>query len=315
MADFMEILKLMNQQKGVQGDATLPVTKEKTPPGGLKGVGLKAMATLGRITSLPVSIGGAILGGDSAKAAMGYDAETRAFRDYAWGINGNKGVPGVPKKEVVAETVAPANVVTPAAVVTPEKNVDQYNGDIYTALRDPNGLSDKQFKAFVDTHGGSLPGIGYVEDPKTGKITRVAEKPSAPEMTIDQADAQARMITANAHKLAGVEAGKERKAIADDKIAAQKRDQFAKALAISSPKETDPTTGIVTGVNEEVGLFDLVNRKHPIHDDYKPAVEALNEKYKSFEAAVYSLPKNKGKKPNKAQVDSMFRQGLLERKI
>lgn len=127
----------------------------------------------------------------------------------AWGIEPpkapsmpppNKRIMLPPPEETLPEGYPKGKVATPTPRgITPFDLSKNHSGDIYTALRDPSVLSDKQFKKFVEIHGGELPGIGFIEDANTGKITRVAERPSTPEMNVTQANAMANMITAQSH--------------------------------------------------------------------------------------------------------------------
>ena len=107
---------------------------------------------------------------------------------------------------------ASAAVTNAPAVNEEHPKLKKYNGDYYAALRDPKLLTDEQFKDFVDKYGGKIPGLGYVQDPKTGKvIARVVHKPEPQEepMNITQYNAQTqRLMSSQAARIrAGQETG------------------------------------------------------------------------------------------------------------
>jgi hypothetical protein len=175
------------------------------------GLGSKITSILGRATSLPVGLAGVVLdtlGVEGAmKTAEDYNKETRDFRNRAWGINEPppENIPApLPEKltpEVpVKKSGLPPVSTTSLPATSPETSGKDKSFDIYATLRDPKAINDRQFKKFVELYGRELPGIGFIEDKATGKVTRLAEKPAPPPgMNVTQANAAANMITAQAH--------------------------------------------------------------------------------------------------------------------
>ena len=161
----------------------------------------------------------------------------------------------------------------------------KYNGDIYAALRDEKFLSNEQFKDFVDKHGNNVPGLGYIQDPKTGKvIARVAEKPEDQEvpMNVTQAHAAAALMTAKAHGV-GAQAYKEEQIRTKDEALQQKKDvDWENRWA---PKITDPMTGQVsqdlqTGVVRAMMAGDEIPQsKKGIETNIKQGTAAYTKKF------------------------------------
>jgi len=215
----------------------------------------------------------------------------------AWGIESpkapsmpppNKRIMLPPPEETLPEGypkgIAPA--ATPAKA-TPFDLAKSHNGDIYAALRDPGVLSDKQFKKFVEVHGESLPGIGFVEDANTGKITRVASRPATPEMNVTQANTMANMITAQSHaKSAEAQAANaklgidERKDWNAEKIEQKKVEDFYKVHG----RPIYNIEGKQEGYNPELTIWDAFHAggEEIIPKSELPMLKKVGQKWQDF---------------------------------
>jgi len=150
------------------------------------------------------------------------------YRGSSNTVNEIKKIAGI--NPPTATNVAPAPpalpVQTPSAVVTtpseaPAQNpvFAKHNGDVYAVLADNKSVSDAKFKEIVNHADFNLPGVGYVEDPKTGKLTRVVERPQPqtesqpwenPNLTVNERIAMQNADTNSRHVGAGIDTEKRR---------------------------------------------------------------------------------------------------------
>ena len=212
----------------------------------------------------------------------------QSYFNRAWGINNNpaasplpvqnKNVPLPPPENKMLE--APIVKATPSGVVPFDLN-KSHAGDIYAALRDPKAINDKQFKKFVELHGEELPGIGFIEDAKTGEITRVASKPEPPPgMNVTQANAAANMITAQAHAKTA-ELGLAERKVQDTEKAEQKNlENFYKIHG----RPIYNMEGKQEGYNSELTIWDAFHAgaKDKIPKSELPILDKVGLKWKDF---------------------------------
>lgn len=167
-------------------------------------------ATLNRIGAeamdyiLPPSVPAAAPG-----ARRVQDANFAALED-AWNIKqgiGDKTKSVPPASPIGVQEKAPTapGIVEPTTGEHPLSL--KYGGDPYAAARAIK--DDKKFMDFVDKHGDKLPGVGYVKNSATGRITRVIENPATRqepdyELTNDQAELAIKLLHAKATHAAGV---------------------------------------------------------------------------------------------------------------
>jgi hypothetical protein len=192
-------------------------------------------------------------------------------------------LPEAPVMEKGTVTIPPTTtlpVTTPAKSIAFDLN-KSHAGDIYAALRDPKAINDKQFKKFVELHGEELPGIGFIEDAKTGKITRVASKPEPPPgMNVTQANAAANMITAQAHAKTA-ELGLAERKVQDTEKAEQKNlENFYKIHG----RPIYNTDGKQEGYNSELTIWDAFHAgaKDKIPKSELPILDKVGLKWKDF---------------------------------
>lgn len=207
--------------------------------------------------------------------------------NQAWGIENKAKVslpPALPAfgqtTEGLPATTSLPKMSTEGKGIVPASSTPS-SFDIYAALRDPKAINDKQFKKFVELHGKELPGIGFIEDEKTGKIFRVAEKPeSPPGMNVTQANATANMINAQANAKAAELGLAEKKSQNTEKSEQKNLESFYKIYG----RPIYNSEGKPEGYNPELTVWDALHAgaKNRIPESELPILEGVRLKWKDF---------------------------------
>lgn len=233
---------------------------------------------------------------------------------YKKGVGGQAIQNTVPPQEQtpVQPTVVPmaAGGVSP---ITDKKDVNtllgKHGGDYYAALLDPAIFSDEQFKGFVNKHEKDIPGIGYVEDPKTKKLTRIASKPQTEEepMNVTQAEALSKMITAQGHLEAG-KGAREQAAVHRSALIAAKGSEDIQKMINSYGK----TVGIngEAAVNPELAYFKMGVSGVPLpagltKEEKQEHIDAIKQATDPFWSEIAKLEAKYKRKATKAEIGSL----------
>lgn len=198
--------------------------------------------TVGGTTATMFGMGGAMALDASNKASKyifggpgsGYidhvvDRNIEAYKKaHGWGVSADPkpkaaGNPPSPVAEAKKKAAVAGQFEEGKPAASAENPMDKY-GSVYEAAA---AMTDKGFKRFVDKYGGQIPGLGYAEDAKTGKISRIIDNPelrSAGSMTV-----------AEAHIAAGLKGSNESRGIEREKLAFE-IDKFAKTNDMKDPQ-------------------------------------------------------------------------------
>jgi hypothetical protein len=215
--DVSNILNMIDQRKKGAG-SPIPLSSRPTEEqynGPTTPLGRDVQTGVEGLLRNAGGIGVGILGGankvaeylSGSRSAMADKVINDYFEAISPSVKGVGGQPSVTTPPKPAAQVVVSNAAAPNIATVAQKDIfAKHGGDEYAALRDPSIFSDQQFKGFVDKHQKDVPGIAYVEDAKTGKITRIAERPQPQEEMINatQAEALSKLITAQGHLAAGV---------------------------------------------------------------------------------------------------------------
>ncbi len=231
------------------------------------------------------------LSGGGAEGLRDLTAKQMEDAGKRWGIVNNT-LPAVEPNTTVKNVNQDNKIISPipseTKSTTPSETKSTYfdlnkshGGDIYAALRDPKAINDRQFKKFVELHGEELPGIGFIEDAKTGKIFRVAEKPeSPPGMNVTQANATTNMINAQANAKAAELGLAEKKSQNTEKSEQKNLESFYKIYG----RPIYNMEGKQEGYNPELTVWDALHAgaKDRIPESELPILEKVGLKWKDF---------------------------------
>lgn len=212
-----------------------------------------------------------------------------------------------------ATTSLPKTPIEGKSIATASSTPSSF--DIYKALRDPKAINDKQFKKFVELHGKELPGIGFIEDEKTGKIFRIAEKPeSPPGMNVTQANATANMITAQAHAKATELGLAEKKSQNTEKSEQKNLESFYKIYG----RPIYNSEGKQEGYNPELTVWDALHAgaKDRIPESELPIIERVGLEWKDFWNSMLANKKWKNAyKKDKSATEKVLRDNFRNKLV